>query len=62
MFCPSPCHIHTCLHYATHSHAHTHVQLGNTALILACKNKHEAAAAELMEATKRANALNKQVA
>ena len=35
-------------------------QDGNTALMLACKNKHEAAAAELMEATKRAGALDLQ--
>ena len=32
-------------------------QNGETALMLACKNKQEAAAAELMEATKRAGAL-----
>ena len=31
---------------------------GNTALMLACENKREAAAAELMEATKRAGALD----
>ena len=31
-----------------------------TALMLACQNKHEAAAAELMEATKRAGALDLQ--
>ena len=30
--------------------------------MLACENKHEAAAAELMEATKRAGALDHQVA
>ena len=34
---------------------------GDTALMLACENKHEAAAAELMEATKRAGALDLQV-
>jgi len=33
---------------------------GNTALMLACANRHEAAAAELMEATKRAGALDLQ--
>jgi len=33
---------------------------GNTALMMACKNKHEAAAAELMEATKLAGALDLQ--
>ena len=37
-------------------------QDGNTALMVACVNKHEAAAAELMEATKRAGALDQQVA
>ena len=36
-------------------------QDGNTALMVACVNKHEAAAAELMEATKRAGALDLQV-
>ena len=36
-------------------------QDGNTALMLACEHKHEAAAAELMEATKRAGALDLQV-
>ena len=35
-------------------------QGGDTALMLACKNKQEAAAAELMEATKRAGALDLQ--
>ena len=35
-------------------------QDGDTALMLACKNKQEAAAAELMEATKRAGALDLQ--
>ena len=34
---------------------------GYTALMLACRNQHEAAAAELMEATKRAGALDLQV-
>ena len=38
------------------------MQRGCTALWLACKNKHEAAAAELMEATKLAGALDLQVA
>ena len=36
-------------------------QHGFTALIVACEHKHEAAAAELMEATKRAGALDLQV-
>ena len=36
-------------------------QDGNTALILACMSGAEAAAAELMEATKRAGALDLQV-
>ena len=36
-------------------------QDGNTALVLACRSKQEAAAAELMEATKRAGALDLQV-
>ena len=35
-------------------------QNGDTALMLACANKQEAAAAELMEATKRAGALDLQ--
>ena len=35
-------------------------QFGNTALMLACTNKQEAAAGELMEATKRAGALDLQ--
>ena len=35
-------------------------QDGDTALMVACKNKQEAAAAELMEATKRAGALDLQ--
>ena len=35
-------------------------QNGSTALMLACKNKQEAAAGELMEATKRAGALDLQ--
>ena len=34
---------------------------GDTALMLACANKQEAAAGELMEATKRAGALDLQV-
>ena len=41
--------------------AHAHVQNGCTALWLACFCKHEGAAAELMEATKRAGALDVQV-
>ena len=40
---------------------HTHVQDGCTALWLACENQHEAAALELVEPTKQAGALNKQV-
>ena len=43
------------------THLHTHVQNGCTALWLACENKHEAAAKELMEATKLADALDLQV-
>ena len=50
------------LHARCDASTHTHVQDGCTALMLACKNKHEAAAAELMEATKRAGALDQQVA
>ena len=42
--------------------AHAHVQDGCTALWLACENKHEAAAAVVMEATKLAGALDLQVA
>ena len=41
--------------------AHAHVQWGCTALWVACANKHEGAAAELMEATKLAGALDLQV-
>ena len=36
-------------------------QDGDTALMLACANEQEAAAGELMEATKRAGALDLQV-
>ena len=36
-------------------------QNGDTALMLACMRGHDAAAAELMEATKRAGALDLQV-
>ena len=43
------------------THLHTHVQDGCTALMLACYFKHEGAAAELMEATKLAGALDLQV-
>ena len=50
------------LHARCDASTHTHVQEGYTALLLACENKHEAAAAELMEATKRAGALDQQVA
>ena len=39
--------------------AHTD-EFGRTPLMLACENKHEAAAAELMEATKRVGALDVQ--
>ena len=45
----------------THLHTHTHVQKGCTALMVACENKHESAAAELMGATKLADALDLQV-
>ena len=48
-----------CTYHVTH--LHTHVQDGSTALWLACYNKHESAAAELMEATKLAGALDQQV-
>ena len=41
--------------------AHAHVQDGCTALWLACVNKHEGAAAELIEATKLAGALDNVV-
>ena len=41
---------------------HTNVQNGKTALWLAVGNGHETAAAELMEATKLAGALDLQVA
>ena len=65
----------TCLHCAAEQ-GHRHVlrvlldngaevaakdENGCTALMLACLNQHEAAAAELMEATKRAGALDLQV-
>ena len=53
-------HTHTCMHVVTYSL--THAQHGNTALKLACLNKHEAAAGELMEVTKLAGALDRQVA
>ena len=43
-------------------HLHTHIQNGDTALILACENKHEAVAEELIQATKLAGALDHQVA
>ena len=48
------------MHVVTYSL--THAQHGNTALKLACLNKHEAAAGELMEVTKLAGALDRQVA
>ena len=67
-FSPSPfpplissCPPHTCVHAVTHLHTHTHVQDGKTALMVACENKQEAAAKELMEATKLADALDLQV-
>ena len=44
------------------THPHTRVQVGRTALYLACCNNHKAAAAELMEVTKLAGALDLQVA
>ena len=47
--------------YNTHTHTHTHTQNGCTALLLACNYGREPAAAELMEATKRAGALDLQV-
>ena len=43
------------------THLHTHVQFGRTALMLACFYGKEEPAAELMEATKLAGALNSQV-
>ena len=49
------------LHARCDASTHTHVQDGRTALLLACKYEHEAAAAELMEATKLAGALDLQV-
>ena len=57
---PSSCPSHT--HARRDPLARTHVQYGKTALMVACENKHEAAAAELMEATKLAGALDLQVA
>ena len=51
-------HVHACCDAFAQ---HTHVQDGCTALWMACKEKHEAAAAELMEATKLAGALDLQV-
>ena len=55
MYCYRAMH---CTHDVTHTHTHTHVQQGRTALMLACEAEREAAAAELMEATKRAGALD----
>ena len=53
---------HRAMHCTYHvTHLHTHVQDGSTALWLACANKHEAVAKELMEATKLADALGLQV-
>ena len=49
------------MHACCDAFAHTHVQDGRTALWLACDNGHEAAAAELMEPTKLAGALDRQV-
>ena len=53
-----PPHMHACCD----AFAYIHIQYFNMALWLACFNKHEAAAAELMEATKRAGAMDRQVA
>ena len=50
------------LHARCDASTHTHKQRGRTALMLACYKMQEAAAAELMEATKRAGALDQQVA
>ena len=54
-----PTHMHACCD--AFAHTHTHVQNGETALWLACRMSQEAAAAELMEATKLADALDLQV-
>ena len=58
-------HVHCYTGYALHARCdpftHTHVQDGCTALWLAYYNEHEATAAELIEATKRAGALDLQV-
>ena len=54
--CRPPSPPHTCTHFWSH------VQNGRTALILACRNKHESAASELIEPTRRAGALDLQVA
>ena len=56
---PAPQPPHT--HARCDALAHAHVQYGHTALCLACAKKHEGAAAELMEATKLAGALDLQV-
>ena len=53
--CRPPSPPRTCMHDVTY--LHTHVQNGKTALILALENKHEEAAAELMEPIKLAGAL-----
>jgi hypothetical protein len=45
----------------TQTHTHTHVQHGKTSLWLACYKKDEEVAAVLMEASKRAGALDLQV-
>lgn len=49
------------MHDVTCLHTHVQGKTGKTALILACKNEHETAAAELIEATRRAGALDLQV-
>jgi hypothetical protein len=48
-------------HVHAYAFAHKHVQDRRSALMIACGRGHEAAAAELMEATKRAGALDLQV-
>ena len=49
------------MHACCDAFARTHVQDGRTALLLAYHKRYEAAAAELMEATKRAGGLDRQV-
>ena len=55
------CYTGYALHARCDPFTHTHVQDGCTALWLAYYNEHEATAAELIEATKRAGALDLQV-